>query len=77
MWGAKNLSVVDRPRVVGKNHLKLTLANGGSQIDAIGFGMGDYDVGKGTLDVLFQVQENNYMGQKSIQLNIKDIRAAE
>ncbi len=77
LWGAKNLSVVGRPRVVGKNHLKLTLANGGSQIDAIGFGMGDYEVGQGKFDVLFQVQENNYMGQKSIQLNLKDIRAAE
>jgi len=77
LWGAKNLSVVDRPRVVGKNHLKLTLANGGSQIDAIGFGLGDYDIGSGNLDLLFQVQENNYMGRKSIQLNIKDIRAAE
>lgn len=77
LWGAKNLSVVGRPRIVGKNHLKLTLANGGSQMDAIGFGMGDYDVSKGNFDVLFQVQENNYMGQKSIQLNLKDIRAVE
>ena len=77
LWGAKNLSVVGRPRVVGKNHLKLTLANGGSQIDAIGFGLGDYDIGNGNLDLLFQVQENNYMGHKSIQLNIKDMRASE
>jgi len=77
LWGAKNLSIVGRPRVVGKNHLKLTLANGGSQIDAIGFGMGDYDASEGNIDALFQVQENNYMGQKSIQLNLKEIRSTK
>lgn len=48
-----------------------------SQIDAIGFGMGDYDASEGNIDALFQVQENNYMGQKSIQLNLKEIRSTK
>jgi single-stranded-DNA-specific exonuclease len=77
LWGAKNLSVVGRPKIVGKNHLKLLLANGGTQIDAIAFGMGDYEIGTGNLDAIFQVQENNYMGRKSIQLNIRDLRATQ
>jgi single-stranded-DNA-specific exonuclease len=77
LWGAKNLSVVGRPKIVGKNHLKLLLANGGTEIDAIAFGMGDYEIGDGNLDAIFQVQENNYMGRKSIQLNIRDLRPSQ
>ena len=77
LWGAKNLRVIGRPKIVGKNHLKLTLANGGTQIDAIAFGMGEYEVGTGNLDAIFQVQENNYMGRRSIQLNIRDLRPAQ
>ena len=77
LFGARNLSVIGKPRIVGKNHLKLTLGDGERDIDAIAFGMGDYELGKGKLDSVFQVQENNYMGEKTIQLNIRDFRPAK
>lgn len=73
-WGARQCRIVGRPRVVGKNHLKMTLASGGSQLDAIAFGMGGRKLYDDAIDVLFHVQENNYMGRNAIQLNIKDFR---
>ncbi len=76
-WGARQLRVVGRPRIVGKNHLKLTLASGGTQLDAIAFGMADRELYTDGMDVLFNVQENNYMGRQSIQLNIKDFRPSQ
>ena len=75
-WGARNVSIVGEPRVVGKNHLKMTLASGGTQLDAIAFGMADRDLYNGRIDVLFHVEENSYMGRTSVQLKIKDFRAA-
>ncbi len=76
-WAARQVRVVGRPRIVGNNHLKLTLASGGAQVDAIAFGMGDRELYSDGMDVLFHVQENNYMGRKSIQLNIKDFRPSQ
>jgi single-stranded-DNA-specific exonuclease len=77
VWATRNVSIVGQPRVVGKNHLKMTLASGGTQLDAIAFGMADRDLHKGAIDILYNLQENNYMGRTSIQLNIKDFRACQ
>jgi single-stranded-DNA-specific exonuclease len=77
LFAARNLKVVGKPRIVGKNHLKLTLGDGKRDIDAIAFGMGDYELGKGPLDSVFQVQVNNYMGEKTIQLNVRDFRPTQ
>ena len=76
-WAARQVRVVGRPQIVGKNHLKMTLASGGAQIDAIAFGMADRELYNDGMDVLFHIQENNYMGRQSIQLNIKDFRPGE
>jgi single-stranded-DNA-specific exonuclease len=73
-WAARQVRVVGRPQIVGKNHLKMTLASGGTQVDAIAFGMAERELYTDGMDVLFHVQENNYMGRQSIQLNIKDFR---
>ncbi len=76
-WGARGVRVVGRPQVVGKNHLKMTVSSGGTQMDAIAFGMAGRDLHEGELDLLFHVQENNYMGRRSIQLNVKDFRPSQ
>jgi single-stranded-DNA-specific exonuclease len=76
VWGSRNVSIVGQPRVVGKNHLKLVLASGGTQLDAIAFGMAGRELYKGGIDILFNVQENSYMGRTSVQLVIKDFRAS-
>ncbi len=74
IWGTRGVRLVGKPRVVGKNHLKLEVAAGGTQVDAIAFGMAGREIPDGALDILYHVQENGYLGNRSIQLNIKDFR---
>lgn len=78
-WGIRGVSIVGQPRTVGKDskHLKLVLASGATQMDAIAFGMGDRSPGTGDLDILFNLEENVYMGRRSLQLNIIDLRPHE
>ncbi len=76
IWGTRNVRIMGRPRVVGKNHLKMTLVSGGSQLDAIAFGMAGRKLFKAPIDILFNVQVNNYLGRESVQLSIKDFRVS-
>ncbi|RDY23043.1 single-stranded-DNA-specific exonuclease RecJ [Romboutsia maritimum] len=75
----RNLSIRDI-RKIGKNqqHLKLSLEKN-SIYDNIGFNMAylkeGYNIGD-KVDVLFQLDENNYMGNKKVQFLLKDIRLA-
>ena len=75
----RNLSIRDI-RKIGKNqqHLKLTLDKE-KTYDCIGFNMAylkdGYDIGD-KVDVLFQLDENNYMGNKKVQFLLKDLRLA-
>ncbi len=61
-----------------KNHLKLNLEKD-KIYECIGFNMAylseNYDVGD-KVDILFQLDENNYMGNRKIQFLLKDIRLA-
>ena len=77
VWGAEGVQVLGQPRVLKEAHLKMKLASGGTQMDAIAFGMGDKEVPEGTLDIAFQLEENIYMNRRSLQLNIKDFHASE
>jgi single-stranded-DNA-specific exonuclease len=67
-------------RIVGKNHLKLTIA--GSKVRSLPFAAIAFQQGhhfdkivSGTpFDIVYHIEENVWNGQSSIQLNIKDIR---
>jgi single-stranded-DNA-specific exonuclease len=65
-------------RIVGKNHLKFKLTDGIYTFDAIAFNMGEMKgrvrADSPPLDILYNVEENEWMGKKSIQLVIKAIR---
>jgi single-stranded-DNA-specific exonuclease len=66
-------------RVVGRDgaHLKLTLSDGRSFRDAIAFRQGaKHDQLPEIVDVAFKPEWNDYMGVRSIQLNVVDIRPA-
>ncbi|HLC04045.1 MAG TPA: single-stranded-DNA-specific exonuclease RecJ [Anaerolineales bacterium] len=66
-------------RVVGSDggHLKLTLSDGVSFHDAIGFRLGGkHDQLPEIVDVAFKPEWNDYIGVRSIQLNVVDIRPA-
>jgi single-stranded-DNA-specific exonuclease len=81
VFAARRVGVVGYPKIVGQNHLKLTLGSYGRTMDAIGFGMGDLSkepwLAAGTLDVAFRLEENHFNGRTSIQAKIVDLRPAE
>lgn len=68
-------------RIVGEDHLKLTLRMAGSQgptFDAIGFRMGAHfeRVKSGEpFSVLYTLEENEWNGRVTLQLNIKDLKS--
>ncbi len=74
----RNLQVVGNSRIVGNNHLKFKVTDGGVYFDAIAFNMGDYKdrvrADAGPIELLYNVEENEWRGRKNIQLVIKAIR---
>lgn len=64
--------------IVGVNHLKMSIVQGGSaQFSCIGFGLGEYVdmINSGAdFDVCYSIEENNWRHRVSIQLNIKGIK---
>ena len=75
VWGVRSVQVPGQPRIVGDRHIKFLVASGGTQMEAIAFGMADREIPAGDLDILFNLRENTYMGRRSLQLNIRDFRA--
>jgi single-stranded-DNA-specific exonuclease len=75
---SQNLQVVGSPRLVGKNHLKFRVRQGGEVYDAIGFDLGQLQYrlspGESNLDMVYVIEENHYNGQKKVQLRVKDLR---
>ena len=66
-------------RIVGDNHLKLSLNDGSSEerIAAIGFNLGHFSQGFANGDkfkIAFCIEENSFRNRKTIQLDIKDIK---
>jgi single-stranded-DNA-specific exonuclease len=75
---ARNLNVVGSPRVVGRNHLKFKVRQGGEVHDAIGFDLGGLiyrlSPGDANLDMVFVVEENHWNDETRTQLRVKDLR---
>ena len=77
---AKGLQDGGFARTVGADgkHLKLTVSqSGGIPIDAIGFHLGsklEQVTNNQKFDAVFSIEENEWNGQKRIQLRIKDLR---
>lgn len=75
---SRNVRVAER-RAVGRegSHLKLKLASGGCFHDAIAFRQGHlYAQLPNRVDVLYNLERNEYNGQVKHQLNIRDIKPA-
>jgi len=88
-FGPENLSpvflsknVVDKgfARIVGIDHLKLKIANdkySNTSFDAIAFHLGEFlpQILEGTpFTICYHVEENEWAGNTTVQLNIKDIK---
>ena len=75
----RGLTTRRRPRLLKEAHVKMTLTDPvtDKEIDGIAFGFGDmYDdiLQANSLDIAFQLDVNEYMGNSSLQLMIKDIK---
>ena len=74
---ARGLRLALPPRVVGEKHLKLRVANGARDLDAIGWRKGEQAklLGRGeAVDLAFTLDENTWQGMTSLQMVIKDLQ---
>lgn len=76
VWASAEVRLVGRPRQVGKGHLKLQLASGGVQREAMGWGMAERAIPDGPLDVCYQLKRDTFMGQDKLVLILQDFRPA-
>jgi len=76
---AHGLSAGDTARIVGNGSLKLMVAQGNALIDAIAFRqghlLGALDLNR--LDVAFYPEINEWRGDRTLQLNVIDLRTSE
>lgn len=74
----RNLMPVGDSRIVGNNHLKFRVTDGTFVFDAIAFNMGNFKnrirQGQPAVDILYNVEQNHWMGKNSIQLIVKAVR---
>jgi single-stranded-DNA-specific exonuclease len=74
----RGLQVIGKPTIVGNNHLKFKVRQNNVIIDVIGFNLGDkiYRISPGeqNLDLVYIIEENEYLGKINLQLKIKDLR---
>jgi single-stranded-DNA-specific exonuclease len=67
-------------KVVKENHIRFVLQQGTSKITGIGFNMAEkmplLEAGK-AVDVVFKLDENEWNGEKSLQLKVIDVRITQ
>ena len=76
-WGIRGIRILGEPRVVGREHLRFTVAGGGTQMEAIAFGMANRKIAWEKIDLAFHAHEDEYMGRRRIQLKVKEFRPSE
>ena len=76
IFAFKNLKIDSIRSLSDGKHLKLTLKEGNTVINAIGFNMGhfinEYRIGD-KVDVAGVLEINHFNGVESVQINLKDI----
>ncbi|HLY59475.1 MAG TPA: single-stranded-DNA-specific exonuclease RecJ [Terriglobia bacterium] len=72
---ARNVKLMEPPRVLKDKHLKFRVTQGGRSFDALGWGWAgrysDFKAGQ-QVDLAFALDENVYMGRSTLQLILKD-----
>ncbi len=78
VFWARDLAVVGPARVVGGGHLKLRLADGAHELEAIGFDLAARVppglLERSRIDALFPLRENEYRGRRTLQARLLDVR---
>jgi single-stranded-DNA-specific exonuclease len=77
IFSSSNVQLDTAPRYIGKNksHVKLRLSHQSCLFDAIAFGFAEFFLNNNNnqLDLCYTIDENNWNGKKSLQINIKDV----
>ena len=76
----KNLSNNSYSKVVGENHLKLSLKDDkGNRINGIAFRMADKLplIENGKIDLCFVLEENHWNGKTTLEMNVRDIKQSK
>ena len=74
---ARNVRLIESPRVLKEKHLKLRVAQGAQSFDALGWGWAGRCgplASSQKMDLAFALDENNYQGRTSLQLILKDLQ---
>jgi single-stranded-DNA-specific exonuclease len=68
---------VRQSRVVGRNHLQLTLSDGRIVLDAVAFGQGEWaSQMPSRIDVVYALAVDEWKGEKRLKLFVRDLRPA-
>jgi len=76
VWMLRRVRVSGSPRVIGREHLRVSVAAGDRLFEAVAFNYSREELPAGELDVAFTLKENTWNGNRSLQLNVKEIRLA-
>ncbi len=76
---SKSVKLKYPPKRIKTEHLKLSLIQDGNNMvyEAIGFGLAEHFeeiTAASSFDIAYQIEENQYRGNKSLQINIKDVK---
>ncbi|HEX6575417.1 MAG TPA: single-stranded-DNA-specific exonuclease RecJ [Gemmatimonadaceae bacterium] len=73
---ARNVSLASQPKLVGRDGLRLRLATGAGELEAIGWGLAhriaEFDVNV-PVDIAFKLERDEYRGMSRLQARIADI----
>ena len=72
---SRGVQLVEEPRVLKGNHLKLQLMQRGVRREAIYFGGGEIDLPRPPWDIAFTIDRNVYRGRASLNISIRAVRA--
>lgn len=76
---SRGCEVIGNPFVVGRNHLKMRVMQGGKRLDVIGFGLGERvrELSDNCMvDIVYTLEYNTFNGRTTIQIRLKDVRLA-
>jgi single-stranded-DNA-specific exonuclease len=77
VFASRQVICYGRPRIVGNNHLQLSVSDrdGRNVQRCIGFGMGEYldKLNRVAFDICYTVEPNEYRDIYQVSLNLKDI----
>jgi single-stranded-DNA-specific exonuclease len=74
---SREVWLTESPRHLKNRHLRLSLRQGIQERDAMYFGAADRELPDPPWDVAFTIDRNQFRGRVSLQISVREIRAAE